>query len=605
MTTAQADSVLFHGKVEKIGADGSILPRSVFLTPSALLVSLPAGGVTRTITLTNMIELGISERGTGNAVRGVASHIRTVQTGGNDGSGNGDHLRERHILLDVPRAGKKGVPFVEPPEFSRPNSFPAVSSFGLGAGNSSNSYNSNINNTTTHHRTSSPSFSVAPTELLEVLGTSKRDPQRVDLFDAPSDTYTSPFCRESFIHSLGSPNENNASMQINRGNNSDVGDSNSYRRRETPPYLSNNSVLYENDITLPLSRQQSPTSWTRSLQSPGRTSLQEDSPNELRAQRESTASVQQRLTTELELREQTIGKLKDELHEKNAFIDDLKSALRSKESVFQEVLKTTEQLRLVEGSKNQMEKQLDLLRAEVKHRENLLKQKEESHTKEMATKLAELHESHSKEVELLKEAFTQYDTQMTEYVENLEKKKDREARNWGEKERLLQKQINSRKDEIAELVSALTSQPDDNTSDTLHLPAEEKGSIGWKSTHGLLSSHEKRETPRRSRQATPALEFRLASLEEELARNRLREKVGRYAKTRRFTLQSSSFVKRRDDDDDDDDKNNGNTNEDNSYDDDMKSEHVDHRVTDENSRLLSPGSSLRRFLTPHVGAVTR
>ncbi|ORC92686.1 uncharacterized protein TM35_000034390 [Trypanosoma theileri] len=644
MTTTPHDSVLYHGKVEKIGADGSSLPRSVFVTPSALLVALPAGGVTRTITLANMIELRFVEREIGSgfrctvrarnepvlildfanhdnmirftdAVRGAASHVRMVHSSSSSG-GVGDNLRERHITLDVPRPGTKGVRFVEPPEFSRPSSSPAVSSFAPGVGSSSNSYNSNSNsnNTTTHHRLSSPSTSVIPIEPLEGVGTSSRETRRVGLFDLSPDTHISPFRRESFLHALGSPSENNASMQTNRsinGSGGGGGGDSSYHRKVTPPYINNTSVLYENDITRPLSQQQSPASWTQSLQSPERTRLQEDSLKELRAQRDTTTSIQQRLTTELEMREQTISKLKDELQEKNAFIDDLKSALRSQESVFQEMLKTTEQLRLAEGSRNQMEKQVELLRVEVKHLENLLKQKEESYTKEMATKLSELHESHSKEVESLKEAFAQYDAQITNYVENLEKEKDREAQNWNEKERLLQKQIKSQQDEITELMTVLASQPEKNSSATLHLPTEGKEGIGRKSIHGLLSSQEKRQTPRRSRQTTPAafttpaLEFRLASLEEELARNRLREKVGRYAKTRRRTLQSSSFVKRKNNNDNDDDSYNDNHNSDTNEDDgDMKSEHVDHRGTHTNSGV-SPGSSSRRFHTPHVGAITR
>ncbi|KEG15160.1 hypothetical protein DQ04_00161000, partial [Trypanosoma grayi] len=289
--------------------------------------------------------------------------------------------------------------------------------------------------------------------------------------------------------------------------------------------------MYQSDVTRPLQLQQSVAAGSYTSQQLEQRGQQVEPLGGVRAKRDAAASVQQRLLTDLELREQTVRRLQGELEEKNAFIDDLKSALRSQEGVFQEMLKATEQLRLVEGVKNQMEKQVVLLRAEVKHMEDRIKQQETEHSGELATKLAELHEAHTKEVEAVQEAFAQYDADMTEYVENLRKDRDREVHKWSEQERLLQKQIESQKREIAELTNALASR---GGSPSLGKAATRNDKT-LKSRVLLSPSQQKGGKARQVCPSASELELQMLSLEEEHERSRLYAKLRQYARSQRRT----------------------------------------------------------------------
>ncbi|PBJ70349.1 hypothetical protein BCY84_18792 [Trypanosoma cruzi cruzi] len=547
------DSVLFYAKVEKIGTDGTILSRNVFVTPSALLVCLPAGGITRTVSLANITEIELSKQelvgkscckihvrgevpinlsfadqsdadGFSDAVSKAAINVRVVNVAVAS-------VPEKKIRLDLSQTAPKGV------HFSAPQDTPESSPSSLAAENDK------------WRRLSSPSFSVGPPsrsgahtvakpiEALEFTGPSsavglKANGERDSIRDSviPLENHVSPFRREAFHYpnAMGSA-DGRASTSAGVY---DLG-------HQTT------GSLYTSDITRPVTTLVSPTGGQpfQLQERYGETLV------DLCAQRDSVANMQQRFPMELELQKQAVSRLTGELQEKNAFIDDLKTALRSQEGFFQEMLASTEQIRSMEKTKCQLEEQLDVLQTEVKRLEDLNRQKESDHRKELATKLAELHEAHTKEVEELRGAFAQYDVEMTEYVSGLLKERDRVARKGEEQERRLQKQIEIQRNEIAELKGALASrQPAPSgavassagptAAAALYEAKEEakratvfEGADGLNGNLAASSSHHERELPQPSRWpishavTMPQLEIRLASLEEERARLRLREKL--------------------------------------------------------------------------------
>ncbi|EKF31235.1 hypothetical protein MOQ_004931 [Trypanosoma cruzi marinkellei] len=557
------DSVLFYAKVEKIGTDDTILSRNVFLTPSALLVCLPAGGITRTVSLANITEIEVSRQelvGKPSCrinVRGeVPINLRFADQSVADDfldavSKTAINVRVVNVAvapvqgekkrLDMSHAAPKGVRFATSQEQ------PESSFSSLAAGNDK------------WRRLSSPSSSVGPpsrasahtvakpvealeftrpTSAVGLKANGERDSNRNSVI--PLENHVSPFRREVFHypHAMGSAD----GKASNSAGVYDLG-------HLTP------GSLYTTDITRPVTTLGSPTSGQpfQLQERYGETLV------DLCAQRDSVANMQQRFSTDLELQKQTVSRLTGELHEKNAFIDDLKTALRSQEGLFQEMLVSTEQLRLMEKTKSQLEEQVNVLQTEVKCLENLTKQKESDHRKELAAKLAELHEAHTKEMEELREAFAQYDAEMTEYVSGLLKERDREARKGEEQERRLQKQIESQRHEIAELKGALAPRQavlsgvvasyysadptvaaaaSDEAKEEAGRAAVVGGADGLNGNLTASASHHERELPQSSRWPTshavtmPQLEIRLALLEEERARLRLREKLRHHSRRR-------------------------------------------------------------------------
>ncbi|ESL07524.1 hypothetical protein TRSC58_04786 [Trypanosoma rangeli SC58] len=566
--TAAVDSVLFYAKVVKIGTDGSILARNVYVTSSALLVCLPAGGITRTVSLASVLELEVAKVGmTGKsrctihvsgesplvldfadqneaddfaeAVSTAASNVRVVHVAGTP-------VRAKHAKLDVPQSASRGVRFVDPPALPEPSSSFASS---LAA----------VNNR--RHQLSSSTSSVGPgsfattqtfakpSEALDMVGrrpalglTANSACGNIENLKAPPEGHASPFCRETFydLQRVGSQDgiaTSTGADDLKHPTGSSLYASDITRLVTTP-----HDKISEHNISL----------------------LQENEGHEttqhtaaaLHLHPDLPANLRLRLSTDLELQKQTVSRLNSELQEKNAFIDDLKTALRSQEAVFQEMLRSTEQQRLMERAKNELEKQVEVLRAEVKHWENLSKQRESEYKKELATKLAELHESHTKEVEAVHEAFAHYDAEMEEYVLSLLKDMERDACNWGKQEQVLQRQIEIQQQEIAALTGALASRrvvvPDPITSSSAVAADEAEKDAGGAADrldgNGKVSPLRcGQETARLSRRpipsaiTMPALEQRLASLEEERARLRLGEKLRRYAHRRSYETAGMCF----------------------------------------------------------------
>ncbi|RNF25949.1 uncharacterized protein Tco025E_01795 [Trypanosoma conorhini] len=559
-----ADSVLFYGAVEKVGTDGSILSRNVCLTPLALLVCLPAGGVTRTVALASVLQLEFTKQDVAGKPR-CTIHVRgeaplTLDFADQSGAGDfadavakatghvrvvhlaGTPLRERQVRSDAPHAAPRGVRLVDPPELSEPSSLAAGNERWLGVPSPSPSVEPGSR--ARAQTLARPAEALAMVGRRPALG-SKAGGARGDgaNSDLPPESHASPLRREAFHdpQRAGSQDANGASAVV-------------YDLRRPAE-----SSLYTSDITRPRTAPRNDAGEHATLwqELEGQPQPHVESLHDLRAQRDSLAKLQQRLSTDLELQKQAVGRLSSELQEKNAFIDDLKTALRSQEAVFQEMLRSTEQRRLMEHAKNELEKQVEVLQAEVRHWESLSERRESEYRKELATKLAELHDSHTKEVEAVQGAFAEYDAEMTEYVSSLLTDMDREARKWGEQQRLLQDQIESQQQEIAELTSALAPRrvavPDSNSASPALADVEAEAESGAGEADcvdedGKASLlQRRREAARPSRRPTSpatamsALGQRLASLEEGRARLQLGETLRRYAHRRGHETGSGAF----------------------------------------------------------------
>ncbi|RNF11697.1 hypothetical protein TraAM80_00781 [Trypanosoma rangeli] len=567
MTTA-ADPVLFYAKVAKIGTDGSTLDRNVYVTSSALLVCLPAGGITRTVSLASVLELEVAKADMAGkprctihvsgesllvlsfahqneaddfaeAVSTAASNVRVVHVAGTP-------VRAKHVKLDVQQAVPRGVRFVDPPALPEPSSSFASS---LAAVNNKRHQLSSSTSSVGPGSSASAQTFAKPSEALDMVGrrpavglTANSTFGNIENSKAPPEGHVSSFCREKFY------DPQQGGSQDGSGTSTGADD----LKHPT------GSSLYTSNITRLMTTPHGKTSGHNISLS------QEDEDHEatqnvaaaLHAQRDSPANLKLRLSTDLELQKQTVSRLNSELQEKNAFIDDLKTALRSQEAVFQEMIRSTEQQRLMERAKNELEKQVLVLQAEVKHWENLSKHRESEYRKELATKLAELHESHTKEVEAVQEAFAHYDAEMTEYVSSLLKDIEREACSWGKQERVLQRQIEIQQQEISELTGALASRrvvvPDPITSTSAVAADEAKKDTGGAAdgldgdgkVSPLPRGHETvriSQRPIPSALTMPALEQRLASLEEGRARLRLGEKLRRYAHRRSYETAGVCF----------------------------------------------------------------
>lgn len=425
----ETSSVLFSCTVEKIGLDGSAISRSVLVTPTSLLVCLLSGAVAQTISLSAVVMLELLEKRSVNSRSRCIVHLH----GGSVSTFSFMNQEDIEQFVNVVSHAAGGAQVVRHGEKT--------------VGKKRDNQNiSSLTPKTVHF-----ADHLNQTDLSQLSAASAAEPPNTHTVTTPLEPLeTVPLAKKNELKTEDRREQVECSTVQTKQHTSPSRNNRAYSYVWNSPDHPSASVHMEGVSPVNIS---SPSSGlcNPELQSLEEQGHQDTSIKELCAQRDDAIDLQKRLSSELLSCEKTVSRLTDELGKKNALIEELKVALSSQESAFQEMVKATEKMRFIEPIKADLEKRVVLLEAEVRHLEELLNQKNMDHQQELAIKLATLHEANKRKVDLVHNAFAHDVEQMQVYVDNILKEKEFEARKWSEQERFFKAQIERQSKEISEL----------------------------------------------------------------------------------------------------------------------------------------------------------
>ena len=361
---ADEANLLWFGSVEKVGSNLAAHPRVVFVTPEKLLVSLPTGGVTRIIEISSIVEISTSNAP--NPVSRVSVH------------GEQDLV----IVLSSSQDAKN---FVSATELAREglrnvNPLPPLSV----------QWESSSQALATPVQPSS-----MPEPALQFSGqrppnsSSKRvsfveDEQRLvqHVQELPNDGKTSP--QHASNHQQWPPN-----TAANYGKIS---------LHSLQPEAASKPVSH--DITVPPSAIQS---------------LQQQ------------LGATQHIVEELRRAQSEDTKIRQELDESKKLVADLQAALRSQDGAFNEMLRAQETLRQHEGTKAALEQRImSLEEANIKLKRDL--DSRDRIIEEQRNNLSVADETHKTEIKTIRETFSDYDSQVTAFVQRIRQECDEKVK---------------------------------------------------------------------------------------------------------------------------------------------------------------------------------
>ncbi|CUG17905.1 Hypothetical protein, putative [Bodo saltans] len=373
----EGPKVYWYGPVDKIGSNLAALPRVLFITPNAVLICQPTGGVTRTVFVEKLAEVVLAPP---TVVRLIVAQepdlVISTQTPTDRSELMNSLLR---AFRETCGEGSE-LPITESQHLVLPSASPSPISF-----------------TSSHPPT--------PTQ-----GHTRNVWDGSDSIPLRQSPQTQKDSQGGSIRGImGQLEEEKVASSTEAYPVSTFLDGVSSRRK---PQQGTGALPTQHSPGSP-----SRIEWAYEPQQPTQSSLAS-----LQQQIESQKRIIERLQHD-HVNDAASGGLRRELEQARALISDLQVALRSQEGAFSEMVKSSEALKTSETIRSSQDAQIHALREELQSvKANLVRR--DAGDEEWRKKIVSLEEGHRNELQAVRDAFAKYDEQVTTYVEQMKKEHD-------------------------------------------------------------------------------------------------------------------------------------------------------------------------------------